>query len=280
MQVGLLEQQILAVLEADHPQSVRHVFYRMTDPRLPEPVEKTDNGYAQVQSRILKLRESGALPYSWISDLSRRGYFVNTFEGPSDFLRRTAGLYRADLWAQADYYCEVWAESRSIASVIQDDCEELAVSLFPSGGFTSATLAYKAAEAINLRLRDNIKPVEIMYVGDYDPAGVLIDVDIERKLRQHLHPDIDMTFNRLAIHPDQIHYYDLPSKPRKEKERRAQHVREAVEAESMPAHILRQIVRNAVEQLLPEDALAVAKVAEESERSYFMRLADAIGRRP
>jgi hypothetical protein len=32
------------VLAADHPQSVRHCFYRMTDPRLPEPVEKSDRG--------------------------------------------------------------------------------------------------------------------------------------------------------------------------------------------------------------------------------------------
>jgi hypothetical protein len=30
-----LDAQILDVLREDHPQSVRHVFYRMTDPRLP-----------------------------------------------------------------------------------------------------------------------------------------------------------------------------------------------------------------------------------------------------
>ena len=33
----LLDEQIIAVLREDHPQSVRHVFYRMTDPRLGEP---------------------------------------------------------------------------------------------------------------------------------------------------------------------------------------------------------------------------------------------------
>jgi hypothetical protein len=38
----MLDAQIMGVLEQDHPQSVRHVFYRMTDPRLPEPVEKSD----------------------------------------------------------------------------------------------------------------------------------------------------------------------------------------------------------------------------------------------
>ena len=33
--VDQLDAQIIAVLKEDHPQSVRHVFYRMTDPRLP-----------------------------------------------------------------------------------------------------------------------------------------------------------------------------------------------------------------------------------------------------
>lgn len=274
-QVEQLDRQILDVLRTDHPQSVRHVFYRMTDPRLPEPVEKSDAGYAQVQDRVAKLRRSRRLPYSWVSDATRRGYFVDTFSGADDFLRRMNGLYRADLWRNADKYCEVWCESRSIAGTIQDDCEELAVSLYPCGGFTSMTLAYQAAETMNYRT-DN-KPVVIFYIGDYDPAGVLIDVVLERELRTHLRPDIDMTFVRIGITPEQIEAHNLPTKPRKDKDRRALHVQHSVEAEAMPAHILRTLLRNAVEDLLPPDALEVARAAEESERDFISSLADAIG---
>src|SRR3954465_15409561 len=223
-QVQQLERQITDVLAEDHPQSVRHVFYRMTNPRLPEAVEKTDQGYAQVQDRIVKLRRSGVLPYGWITDATRRGYFTDTYSGADDFVRRVAGLYRADLWRDSGFYCEVWAESRSIAGVIQRDCEELAVSLYPCGGFTSITLAYEAAEYINSR--QDGKPVVIFYIGDYDPAGVLIDVALERELREHLRSDIDMTFGRIAITAAQIDAYDLPSKPRKEQDRRALHITE------------------------------------------------------
>ena len=147
-QVEQLDAQILDVLLEDHPQSIRHVFYRMTDPRLPEPVEKTEHGYQQVQNRITKLRRSGRLPYGWITDASRRGYYTNTFSGSGDFLSQMMGLYRADLWQDANVYVEVWSESRSIAGVIEDDCSELAVSLYPAGGFTSISLAYQAAEYI------------------------------------------------------------------------------------------------------------------------------------
>ena len=103
-----LDDQIMAVLIQDHPQSVRHIFYRMTDPRLPEPVEKSERGYRHVQDRMVKLRRSGRLPYSWITDATRRGYFTPTYRNAGDFLRSMTGQYRADLWQQSKWYCEVW----------------------------------------------------------------------------------------------------------------------------------------------------------------------------
>src|SRR5262249_17382015 len=66
--VEQLDRQIIEVLTEDHPQSVRHVFYRMTNLRLEEPVEKSDRGYRHVQYRIVELRRAGILPYGWISD--------------------------------------------------------------------------------------------------------------------------------------------------------------------------------------------------------------------
>lgn len=270
-----LDSQILAVLREDHPQSVRHVFYRMTDPRLPEPVEKTERGYRHVQDRMVKLRRAKRLPFGWITDATRRGYHTPTYRDEADFLRSMKEHYRADLWQQAYFYCEVWTESRSIAGVIENDCRELAVSLYPAGGFSSITLAYQSAESINYYADG--RPVVIYYIGDYDPAGVLIDVALERELREHLTAGIDLHFSRIGITPEQIEAFDLPTKPRKDTDRRALHIRETVEAEAMPAGILRDLLRTNIESLLPERALAVAKVEEQSARDYFDRLAEITG---
>lgn len=270
--VSQLDRQILEVLTSDHPQSVRHVYYRMTDPRLLEPVEKTDKGYRAVQHRCVELRRRGSLPYSWLSDTGRRGYFVNTFSGASDFVRRMASLYRADLWEQANYKCEVWCESRSIAGVIQADCEELAVSLYPAGGFSSITFAFDAAQAMNNR--SDGRETVIYYIGDYDPAGVLIDVSLEQELRLHLAPDVKMRFERLGITREQVEQYTLPAKPRKESDRRSLHVEYAVEAEAMPAGVLRRLLREHIEKLLPPRSLEIAKAAEASERNQLAWMAD------
>ena len=267
----LLDEQIIAVLREDHPQSVRHVFYRMTDPRLGEPVEKSDRGYRHVQERCVKLRRYGLIPYNWIADMSRRGYFVNTYDDASDFLRRMGHLYRADLWRDSDYRCEVWAESRSIASVILSDCQELAVDLFPCGGFSSLSFIHEAAQQHNAS--QDTRPLIVLYVGDYDPAGVLIDQSLERELREHLRADIDMDFRRIAINEEQVEQYELPTKPRKEGDKRSQHLTYTVEAEAMPARDLRALLRLHVETLLPENALHVAKVAEQSERRHIAKMA-------
>ena len=165
-------------------------------------------------------------------------------------------------------HVEVWVESRSLAGVLQDTCEELAVSLYPCGGFASATLAYEAAEDINQLRRDR---AVVLYVGDYDPAGVIIDEALEAELRRHLETPLELI--RLAVNEDQIAEFDLPTKPRKQSDTRRPDVRETVEAEALPAATMRAIVREAVEAYLPEGALEAVKMAEESEREGLRALA-------
>ena len=151
--------------------------------------------------------------------------------------------------------------------MLSDTCRELSVTLYPAGGFASATLCYEAAQVIDRAKRER---AVVLYVGDFDPAGLLIDRDIEAKLRGHL--DTPLTFKRLAINPLQIEVFDLPTKPRKAGERRRLDVKATVEAEAMPAATMRSMVRDAVESYLPEGALRVAKVAEESERAGMRML--------
>lgn len=269
-QIEQMERQILRIFEEQRPLSVRNVFYQMTNPRLPEPVEKTENGYRQVQHRLTRMRRENKLPWGWIVDSTRRGYHVQTFGSASEALQRWHRAYRADLWSQAPVFAEVWCESRSISGVLQDTCEDLAVSLYPAGGFASLSMIYEAAQHLNGILANRPRPLHIFYVGDHDPAGVLIDESIEAELRKHLDPEIEMHVHRLAVTQEQIESMDLPTKPRKAKDRRALHVKEAVEAEAIPANTLRDILRSAIEEKLPAGLLQTVREAEESERRNIL----------
>ncbi|MDE2783785.1 MAG: hypothetical protein OXK77_12580 [Gemmatimonadota bacterium] len=266
--LAVLDAQLLDLLEDDHPLSVRHCFYRMTDPRRPVYVPKTENGYRRVQRRLTDLRRAGTLPYGRLVDSTRLGHHTETFGGAGDFLERVTALYRHDLWSSSRYHVEVWCESDSIGGVLRRTCRELAVSLYATRGFSSLTLLYEAAQEINT---SDAGEAVVLYVGDFDAAGVLIDAKVETELRSHL--DIPLRMERLAVNEDQIDEHDLPTKPRKASERRRPDVVETVEAEAMPAGILRGLVREAVEEHLPAGALDVAKEAEASERAVLMQLA-------
>lgn len=69
---------------------------------------------------------------------------------------------------------------------------------------------------------------------------------------------------------------DLPTKPRKAGDRRATHIESTVEAEAMPAHLLRELVEENISELIPERELNVVLVAGESERGALNLLAETL----
>ena len=61
-----LRRQLHALLEAEHPQSVRQLFFRMTDPGLPEPVTRSFGGYITVQRLLVRMRREGTISGDWL----------------------------------------------------------------------------------------------------------------------------------------------------------------------------------------------------------------------
>ncbi len=272
-QIEQLENQIIEELAGDNPQSVRHLFYRMTDPRLPEPVEKTEIGYRQLQDRTVKMRTAGTIPYEWIEDNGRRADTPAAWDNVRDFLDAVRNAYQANPWAEIDERVEVWTESDSLAGTLRTVCRDCRVTLCAAHGFSSITFVHDAA----MRIAANDLPTSIYYVGDFDPAGVLIDVDIETKLREFLPYDYPLEFDRIGITESQIVEYDLPTKPRKETDRRRPDIAETVEAEAMPAPILRGLVADAIHLHLPDDWRADADADTTNGRQEIGRLIDLSG---
>ena len=271
-QIAQLENRIVEILRADNPQSLRHVFYRLVDDQtLDVPVAKTEHGYKQVADRLRKLRWSGRVEWRWVSDAPRRGHFITTFSSPADFMARTLGTYRLDEWVNAACRVEVWCESRSLAGTVQRTCAELGVDLYPAGGFASDTFVYEAAQEIKYIG----KPTVLIYLGDFDPAGLLIDQDIIRKLREHL-PDQEVELRRLAITAEQIEQYSLPTKPRKPGDRRRLDIEQTVEAEALPAGTLRAMLRDAVDAYLPDGVRERTRQAEAAQRETLRILSTQV----
>src|SRR4051812_6135555 len=148
-EIEAIRQAIYEIVHASRPMTVRQVFYALT---VRGAVAKTEAEYKGTAIRLLTaMRRSGELPYSWISDNTRWMRKPSSYAGLSDFLERTARLYRRDLWAEAPVYVEVWCEKDALAGVLLEETAVYDVPLMVSRGFSSDTYLQSAAEAIRVR---------------------------------------------------------------------------------------------------------------------------------
>lgn len=264
-----IESAIEATLAADYPMTVRQLFYALT---VQGVIPKTEAAYKGTVVRLLaQMRRAGQNPYSWISDNTRWMRKPSTYSGLGHLLTETAKFYRRDLWDDASVYVEIWCEKDALAGVILEETNQFDVPLMVSRGFSSDTYLHSSAEAI----RHRGKPAFIFQFGDHDPSGIWISRKIEEGLRHHA-PHAEIYFQRMAVKPNQIEEWSLPSRPTKvEGNRHAKDfVGDSVELDAIPAAQLRALVRSCIEPHLDPARLAVLEAAEESEREILTHIAE------
>ena len=270
-----------------NPLSVRNLFYQLTgDDGTGVTVEKTEPAYRKVMRLKGQLCWDKAIPWHFFSDSSRFAYDYGGFDGLGDdeFMDAVANLYRRDYWKTTGIYPQLWVESRSLSPTLAGTARELGVSLYPSGGMASDTFVYQAAaEAVHTGREHMV----VVYVGDYDPSGLQIADSLETKLGKHLDNAAEnygmdapeLTFQRVAITPQQIIDHALPTKPVKATQSRKKYdIDQTVEAEAMSPDTLRRIVADAFEPMIDRQALERLRTIEGAERHGLrQRMAELYG---
>src|SRR6516164_2058670 len=267
-------ERLLDIIDDGKPTTVRQVFYQATVRGL---VEKAESGYVKVQTDLTVMRRSGDLPYDWLADNTRWQRKPRTFNSVEEALRNTAQFYRKSLWANADVYVEIWLEKDALAGVVYPVTSTYDVPLMVARGYASLSFLHTAAEYIGTL----DVPTYIYHLGDFDPSGVNAGEKIEETLHE-LAPDADITFERIAVTPEQINDWDLPTRPTKKSDTRSKNFGSiSVELDAIEPNQLRVLVQETIELHLPADQFAVLKAAEESERDIITRLVGKIaGKRP
>lgn len=266
-----LDATILRVCAAEGvAMTVRGVFYRVMSAGA---VEKSENAYRRVQRRVLELRRGGDLPYEAIADGTRWQVKPTTWGSLDQMLDDAASSYRRALWHDSEVYVEMWSEKDAISSVISDVTGKWDVPLMIARGFASESFLWSTAQTIKAQRR----PVIIYQLGDHDPSGVVAWQATQKRLRDFA-PYADITFERLAVTPEQIETYDLPTRPTKRagNAHAAGFEGESVEVDAIASRTLRAIVEAAITRHIDQDRLAALQLAERSERNLLFRWAGEV----
>jgi hypothetical protein len=265
---------LLDIIRAGRPMTVRQVFYQATVRGL---VEKAESGYLKVQHDLTLMRRADELPYSWLADNTRSPRRPLTYRSVDEALKDTARYYRKALWDELGSYVEVWLEKDALAGVVYPVTAKYDVPLMVARGYASLSFLHSAAEDIN----DLDVPAYIYHLGDFDPSGVNAGEKIEETLRE-LAPDADITFERLAVTPEQIEAWNLPTRPTKDSDKRAKKFGSdiSVELDAIEPATLRALVQDAIEEHLPPELFEELKTEEKAERETISQIVGNLSARP
>jgi hypothetical protein len=270
-ELELLDSDLASIVAEIEPATVRQVFYQAVVAGLVPKDEA--RGYKLVQRRLVALRETGQIPYGWITDNVRivRGH--NRYGGPEDYAKVAAEFYRKQYWAESPVSVEVWLEKDALAGVLEPVVvEECGLDLHVTRGYASVSYLQSAADFI----KQDGRPTFVYLLTDFDPSGLGIADTVTVELMNRSYPT-EVHVERLAVDRDQIDEYGLPTRPTKTTDSRARkfmrhHGTGSVELDAIPPATLRGLVRGSIERHMDPGQLRTLQLAERQERDLLRKV--------
>jgi hypothetical protein len=159
-----------------------------------------------------------------------------------------------DFTGTQPYKLVIVGEKSSLDDVLGPIADEFEADLYLPTGEISDTLIHHQMAKIGA---DDGRPMVVLYFSDADPAGWQMPISVARKLQAmqvSLFPELDFEVHRVALTPNQVREYGLPSTPLKDTERRGDAWQAAMGVEqteidalaSLRPQLLQQLARDAI----------------------------------
>lgn len=235
--------------------TLRQLYYKFVKNNW---LENCKQSYDRLGSIMNDARLAGLVDWDWMEDRTRNLMGVPTFGSPSEAIESVVKRYAIDLWDRQEARVEVWVEKDALIDVIRQACVPLRVDFFSCRGYTSQSEMRSAGVRLMDYASRGQTPV-IIHAGDLDPSGVDMSRDIEERLRLFMEEEGYMlSFERVALNPDQIERFQLPPNWAKLTDGRAKKYVEEYgdkswELDALDSEDLREMVTNAVLAWRDED---------------------------
>ncbi|MBZ3908491.1 MULTISPECIES: hypothetical protein [Streptomyces] len=279
-QVEALRADLYAIAEAARPCSARHIYYLGIGRLWDKDAGRSRRNYSVVVRELGRMRETGAIPWEWITDGTRLVRQDEQFDSVEDALAHAMETYRRNLWTSQSRRVEVWCESDSVAGVLLPITSAWGVGLYSCRGQSSKTYVH---EAVVDYLREP-KPLTVCFVGDWDPSGRSVPRSVVERMERYGNGQLDLAFRQIAVTADDVrsgqftsHYVNTADVNfrRYEHECRAEGIDPmgAVEVEALSPGLLRRRLSDAIEALI-DDVTAWNQLsrAEQTERELLQNL--------
>ena len=263
---GVLDQY------ADYlPLTIRQIFYRLVGTEI---IGKSEKEYANLCELLNRARRAQIIPMDSIRDDGFIGGFHTRigYVEPLEFqldVKKMAESYVGDRQRGQDSRIVLLCEAGGMVPQLERVAGEYGVTVKSSGGFDSTTVKHA--------LGSEWDGITVLHVGDFDPSGeCMFDALAEDVLAFAEAYGNDVEFIRLAVTPEQIAQFDLPTAPPKASSHQTkQQMTETTQAEALDPADLAAIVRAGIESRVDLDIYQQAVELEQRERRQMIKWVEA-----
>jgi hypothetical protein len=267
-----LTTQILDIIAGfDGPMSVRQCFYQAVSRGA---IDNSVSGYDKVQRLLCVLREDGQVPFTRIVDRGRRKHQRSEWDSVEEILHAVSDQYRRDAWSEQDTIVMVGCEKLALEGVFAAACDEYGASLWTFVGSGSITFFFDWATEIK-RYVEQGKRVEIVYFGDHDPSGLVIEATARRKLEEH---GAVFGWRRGGLLWEDFADFDVANVPVKKtdpntKKYLTTYGNRAAELDALPPDVLRERVRSVITEHIDVERWNLIRFEEQIQQASLRLVA-------
>jgi len=244
--------------------STRQVYYQLVSRG---NVENCTRSYDRVQRLLVTMRRDGNIPYDRVVDRTRGKHQRPGWDGVTDIMSAVAKQYRRDYWAAQSTVVMVACEKQALEGIFAEEVDDYGASLWTVRGYISESFAFEWATEIR-RLNDAGSSVVIAYFGDFDPSGLDIEQDLQKKLRRH---GAEFSWTREGLLEEDLERFNLVNVPVKAKDTRSKKYLElygdhAAELDALRPDELRRRIIQAIVIHIDDEPWQRLRRAERAER--------------
>lgn len=228
--------------------NLRQIYYQLV---ANYNLENNPNNYKYLSKILVNARKSLEIDYDSLEDNTRT--FHHHFSSSEVIIKK-------EVTSMVDYFmekeisiprssyqeelCLIVVEKAALEKMIKKAINfDLNIIMIINRGYNSLSQIYELCKHIkNL----NIKTLNILYFGDYDPSGLDIERNFIKQVQEQL-PGMEIKSERLALTNEQIIKYNLPTAIPKEKDKRTKNFIDSkcVELDSLdPNELISLIIKN------------------------------------